>query len=113
VLVPGGILQFDRPELPGVAITAMWAYSNGFEFMVTRILPPDGPGFDRLAGHTSDGGRRGPAMHENLTTGLEFADGSRVLGHVPSPAGADEEPPVRVVDMLGGVSSSHRGDVWW
>jgi hypothetical protein len=113
VLVPGGILQFDRPEPTGVAITALWAYSNGFEFMVTRILPPDGPGFDRLRGHTSDGGRMGPAVHENLMTGLEFADGSQVLGHVPSPAGADEEPPSRVVDMLGG-GGGHRGDVrWW
>jgi hypothetical protein len=113
VLVPDGILQFDRPEPTGVAVTALWAYSNGFEFFVTRILPPDGPGFDRPRGRTPSGGRTGPAVHEDLTVGLECAHSSKVLGNVPSPAG-DEEPPSRVLDFLGGTGSTHRGDSrWW
>jgi hypothetical protein len=48
-----------------------------------------------------------------LTTGLGFADGTQVLGNVPSPAG-DEEPPSRILDFLGGFGSTHRGDSrWW
>jgi hypothetical protein len=113
VLVPGGNLRFDRPEPTGVAVTALWAYSNGFEFMVTRILPPDGPGFDRPRGRTPSGGRKGPAVHENLMIGLEPADGSQVLGNVPSPAGNDE-PTSRILDFGGGTGGTHRGDSrWW
>lgn len=44
-LVPVGALHFPRTEPSEVAVTAMLAYSNGFEFFVTRLLRPDGPGF--------------------------------------------------------------------
>lgn len=56
---------------------------------------------------------QGPAVHENMTFGLEFADGSQVIGNVPSPAG-NEDPPSRVLDFGGGTGSTHRGDSrWW
>jgi hypothetical protein len=55
----------------------------------------------------------GPPVHENMTVGLEFADGSQVIGNVPSPADS-EEPPSRVLDFGGGVGSAYRGDSrWW
>jgi hypothetical protein len=107
VLVPVGILQFDRTEPSAVAVTALWAYSNGFEFMLTRLLRPDGPSLHRAPMPSLRKG--GPGMRQPMTFGLGFADGSQVLGNVPSPAG-DEEPPSRILDFLGGFGSTHRGD---
>ncbi len=110
VLVPVGILQFDRTEPNAVAVTALWAYSNGFEFMLTRLLRPDGPGFYRDPMPMPPGVRkRGPRVRQPMMFGLECADGSRVLGNVPSPAG-DEEPLSRILDFGGGIGSTHRGD---
>jgi hypothetical protein len=45
-LVPISTLQFDRSEQTAIAITGVWAYSNGFEFFVTRLIRPDARGFD-------------------------------------------------------------------
>lgn len=113
VLVPVGILQFDRTEPSAVAVTALWAYSNGFEFIVTRLARPDGPGFEYGRGPSSRQRKDVPAVHQPMTVGLEFADGSQVIGNVPSPAG-NEEPPSRILDFGGGVGSTHRGDSrWW
>ncbi|HEY3652769.1 MAG TPA: hypothetical protein VGL33_32700, partial [Streptosporangiaceae bacterium] len=68
VLVPAGILQFDRTEPSKVAVTALSAYSNGFEFFITRLLRPDGPGFEY--GRVPSRRRmQGPAVHENMTVG--------------------------------------------
>jgi hypothetical protein len=113
-LVPVGTLHFTRTEPSEVAITAVLAYSNGFEFLVTRLLRPDGPGFGRGAGPTPPGLRRdGPSVSQPMTVGLEFADGSQVIGNVPSPHG-DEAPPGRILDFGGGVGSTHRSDSrWW
>ena len=110
--MPAGVLQFDRTEPSKIAVTALWAYSNGFEFFVTRLKRPDGPGF--AYGRVPPGRRvQGPAVLEPMTIGLEFADGSQVIGNVPSPAGS-EEPPSRILDFCGGTGSSHRGDSrWW
>jgi hypothetical protein len=112
VLVPVGILQFDQTEPSRVAITALWAYRNGFEFIVTRLVRPDGPGFEYGRG-PSRRRQDGPVVHQPMTVGLEFADGGQVIGNVPSPAG-NEEPPRRILDFGGGVGSTHRGDSrWW
>jgi hypothetical protein len=43
---PINTLQFDRSQQTAIAITALWAYSNGFEIFVTRLIRPDAPGFD-------------------------------------------------------------------
>jgi hypothetical protein len=105
VLVPVGILQFDRTEPSAVAVSALWAYSNGFDFMLTRLLRPDGPGLHRATMPSLRKG--GPGVRQPMTSGLGFADGSQVLGNVPSPAD-DEEPPSRILDFLGGFGSTHR-----
>lgn len=113
-LVPVGTLHFTRTEPSEVAVTAVLAYSNGFEFFVTRLLRPDGPGFGHGRGPTPPGLRKdGPAVHQLMTVGLEFADGSQVIGNVPSPPG-NEEPPGRILDFGGGVGTAHRSDSrWW
>jgi len=113
-LVPVGILHFTRTEPSEVAVTAVLAYSNGFEFLVTRLLRPDGPGFGHEAGPTPPGLRRdSPAVRQPMTIGLGFADGSQVTGDVPSPAG-NEVPTGRILNFGGSVGSTHRSDSrWW
>jgi hypothetical protein len=113
-LVPVGTLHFTRTEPSEVAITAVLAYSNGFEFLVTRLLRPDGPGFYHGAGPIPPGRRRGAAaVSQPMTVGLEFADGSQVIGNPASPLW-DEAPPGRILDFSGSVASSHRSDSrWW
>jgi hypothetical protein len=114
VLVPVGPLHFTRTEPSEVAVTAVLAYSNGFEFFVTRLLRPDGPGFGHRLGPSPPGLRRnGPVVNQLMTVGLEFADASQVIGNVPSPPG-NEGPPSRILDFCGGVGTTHRGDSrWW
>jgi hypothetical protein len=58
--VPVGTLHFTRTEPSEVAITAVLAYSNRFEFFVTRLLRPDGPGFGRGSGPTPPGNEAPP-----------------------------------------------------
>ena len=119
VLVPVGTLQFDRTALSAVAVTALWAYSNGFAFIVTRL----GPGVDGVHGPGPESGpstrrRRGGSRprrlgnRESMAIGLAFADGSQVLGRM-GPAG-NEEPPSRVLHPIDGVVRTHREDTrWW
>ena len=118
VLVPVGTLQFDRTALSVVAVTALWAYSNGFAFMVTRL----GPGVDGVHGPGPEPApstrrrRGGPPRfrnRESMAIGLAFADGSQVLGRVLGPAG-NEEPHGRVLHPIEGVVRTRREDArWW
>jgi hypothetical protein len=106
--VPVGILPFDRSESSAVAVTSMLAYSNGFEFFVTRLLRPDGPGFDSRPWPPPPGG---PAVRQSFEGGLEVADGRQVFGQVPP---SNDEPGGPIVRFGGGIGSSHREDSrWW
>jgi hypothetical protein len=49
-VVPISTLQFGRSEQTAIAITGISAYSNGFEFAVTRLIRPDLPGWDQDPG---------------------------------------------------------------
>jgi hypothetical protein len=112
-VVPVGTLQFEQTEASAVAVTCVLAYSHGFEFFVTRILRPDGPGFGHGTGPTPSRLRRGPAVHQSLEIGLEFADGGRVFAtDVPPPSDVEAAGPVLLFG--GGVGSAHRSDDrWW
>jgi hypothetical protein len=111
-VVPAGALHFPRTGPSEVAVTAVLAYSNGFEFFVTRLLRPDGPGFGS-GGGPGPPGRRRDGVEQPMTVGLEVADGSRVIGNVPSPP-LGEAPSYRILDFGGGVGSLHRSDSrWW
>ena len=48
--MPISTLQFDRSEQTAIAITGIWAYSNGFEIFVTCLIRPDAPRLRRRAG---------------------------------------------------------------
>src|SRR5580693_8851539 len=81
-VVPAGALHFPRTGPSEGAVTAVLAYSNGFEFFVTRLLRPDGPGRGS-GGGPGPPGRRRDGVEQPMTVGLEAADGSRVIGNVP------------------------------
>lgn len=81
--VPVGPLRFGRTEPSAIAITCVLAYSNGFEFFVTSLLPPDGPGFSHRTGPVLPGARRGPPR-----------SGSPLRSGLSSPTGARPSPPV-------------------
>jgi hypothetical protein len=108
-LVPINALRFDRSEQTAIAITGIWAYSNGFEFFVTRLIRPDVPGFD---GDPVPGAPRGVlAERQSFQISLQLADGSTVIS---GRSDGDAEPTGPILQSRGGGGSSHRMVLrWW
>jgi hypothetical protein len=108
-LVPISTLQFDRSEQTAIAITGVWAYSNGFEFSVTRLIRPDAPGFDE---DPVPGAPRGTlAERQSYQISLQLADGRMVTSRRP---GGDAEPTGPILQSRGGGGSSHHVVLrWW
>ena len=108
-LVPINTLQFDRSEQTAIAITGVWAYSNGFEFFVTRLIRPDAPGFDE---DPVPGAPRGTlAERQSFQISLQLADGSKVISGRPD---GDAEPTGPILRSRGGGGSSHHVVLrWW
>jgi hypothetical protein len=108
-LVPINALRFDRSEQTAIAITGVWAYSNGFEFFVTRLIRPDVPGFD---GDPVPGARRSVlAERQSFQISLQLADGSKVIS---GRSDGDAEPTGPILQSRGGGGSSHRMVLrWW
>jgi len=108
-LVPIGTLQFDRSEQTAIAVTGIWAYSNGFEFFVTRLIRPDAPGFDE---DPVPGAPRGMlAERQSYQVSLQLADGSEVIS---GRSDGDAEPAGPILRSRGGGGSSHRVVLrWW
>ena len=107
-MVPVGTLPFDCAGPSAVAVTGVLAYSNGFEFFVTRLLRPDGPGFDGGPWPPSPEARRvGPPARHTFEVGLEFAGGTQVFGNVP-PSNGDPAGPI--LRFSGGIGTAHRSD---
>src|ERR1700683_4541450 len=78
-LVPVNTLPFGRPAqtTTAIAITRVWAYSNGFEFFVPRLIRPDDPGFDE---DPVPGAPRGSlAERQSFQISLQLADGRNVV----------------------------------
>ena len=82
-IVPINTLLFDRSERAAIAITAMSAYTNGFEFSVTRLIKAGAPGWDQ----DPEPGVPGEpfAAHQSFEVSLQFSDGRTVIGKRPHP----------------------------
>jgi hypothetical protein len=107
--VPVNTLPFDRSEQTAIAITGVWAYSNGFEFFVTRLIRPDAPGFDEDPVPGSRG--RILAERQSFQVSLQLADGSKVIS---GRSDGDAEPTGPILRSRGGGGSSHRVVLrWW
>ncbi len=107
--VPVNTLPFGRPTQTAIAVTGVWAYSNGFEFFVTRLIRPDAPGFDE---DPVPGAPRGTlAERQPFRISLQLADGRKVVSGGP---GGGAEPTGPVLRSRGGGGSSHRLVLrWW
>jgi len=108
-LVPVNTLPFDRSEQTAIAITGVWAYSNGFEFFVTRLIRPDAPGFDE----DPVPGSRGSILAErqSFQVSLQLADGTKVIS---GRSDGDAKPTGPILRSRGGGGSSHRVVLrWW
>jgi hypothetical protein len=106
-IVPINTLQFDRSEQAAVAITGISAYSNGFEFAVTRLLRPGAPGFDAEV-PTPEGM---VLAHESFQISLQLSDGRKVISERPH---SDAEPTEPILRARGGGGTSHyQLSQWW
>jgi hypothetical protein len=108
-VVPIGTLQFDRWEQTAIAITGMSAYSNGFEFFMTRLIRPDILGWDE---DPMPGAPRGMLTErQSFQISLQLSDG-RMITSGKSPV--DAEPTEPILRSRGGGGTSHYTLLrWW
>jgi hypothetical protein len=109
-LVPVNTLPFGRPAqtTTAIAITGVWAYSNGFEFFVTRLIRPDAPGFDEDPVPVAPRGTL--AERQSFQISLQLAGGRKVVSGGPGGG----EPTGPILQSRGGGGSSHRVVLrWW
>lgn len=100
-IVPIKTLLFDRSDRAAIAITSMSAYTNGFEFVVTRLIRPGTPGWDQEPF----------AAHRSFEVSLQLSDGRTVSTGKPP---GDAEPAAPFLRMNGGGGSSHYNQSrWW
>lgn len=109
-----GTLQFDTTGPIAVAVTGLLAYSNGFEFFVTRLLRPDDPG------SPGGGGPRPPnpgmprISRESFKIGVEFAGGGQAFTGGFVEMRYEDEPDRPFLYPGGTVTKGHREDGrWW
>ena len=116
-IVPIGTRPFGRSEQTAITITAILAYSNGFEIFLTRLRRPDAPGFDE---DLEPGAPRDKlAGLEPFRFSVEFSDGRTVTHDKPygrssvRPRG-DAEPAEPILWSRGGGGTSHYQLMrWW
>ena len=100
-MVPAGTLLAGRSDRAAVAITSMAAYSNGFEFAVTRLVRPGTPGWDEEP----------VTAQSRFEVALRLSDGREVSAGRP-PVGTGPAGPF--LRMNGGGGSSHYNQTrWW
>ena len=104
-IVPISTLQFGRSAQTATAITAMSAYSNGFEVFVTRLIRPDVPGFDEDPVPGAPGGML--ADRQSFQISLQLSDGRMVTSGGQygdaEPAGPilrSRAPPIAAINGL-------------
>ena len=107
--MPINTLLFDRSERAAIAITGMWAYPNGFEFSVTRLIQPGTPGWDEDPVPGATGNRF--AAPPSFEVSLRLSDGRTVTGGRPD---GDSEPAGPILRRRGGGGTSHyQHHRWW
>lgn len=111
-VVPVGTLKFDTTGPSAVAVTGLLAYSNGFEFFVTRLVRPDDPG--SLIERRPPNPGRPRLSQEIFKVGVEFADGGQAFTHGWADMSYDDEPDRPFVYPGGTRIKRHREDGrWW
>jgi hypothetical protein len=97
-------LLLARTDLVAVAVTAIWAFSSGFEIWIGVVFRQPGPA---LQAEPDD---------QSLHIGVQFADGRKVanVGRVPGPAGSvPGNLLLRPLSFGGGMfHRSRRYGVW-
>jgi len=107
--VPISTLPFDRSEQTALAITGMSAYSNGFEFFVTRLIRPDLLGWDEDP--VPGAPRSMLTERQPFQISMRLSDG-RVVTSGKSPV--DAEPAGPILRSRGGGGTSHYTLMrWW
>ena len=116
-IVPIGTRPFGRSEQTAITITAILAYSNGFEIFLTRLRRPDARGFDEDLDPGPPGGTL--VDPETFRFTVEFSDGRTVThdgphGRSSGRARGDTEPVEPILWSRGGGGTSHYQLMrWW
>jgi hypothetical protein len=109
-IVPISTLPFDPSEQIAIAITGMSAYSNGFEFFMTRLIRPDLLGWDEDP--VPGAPPRGMLTERpSIKISLQLSDGRVVTSGKPP---VDAEPTEPILRSRGGGGTSHYTLTrWW
>jgi hypothetical protein len=113
-VVPVGSLKFDTTGPTAVAVTGLLAYSNGFEFFVTRLVRPDDPGSFVGRGPRPPNPGGPLAFRDPFKIGVGFAEGGQAFTGGFVDMSYDDEPDKPFLYPGGTVTRAHREDGrWW
>jgi hypothetical protein len=108
-IVPIGSLVFERSEQAAIAITGMSAYTNGFEFALTRLIRPGAPGWD--GGVVPGAPKDWRPVDRAAEISLQLSDGTIVISDRPHNS---SEPTGPILRPGGGGGTSHYQLLrWW
>jgi hypothetical protein len=95
-------LLLARTDMVAVAVTAIWAFSSGFEFWIGVLFRQPGPALQK------------EPDDQSLHIGLRFADGRKVanVGRLPAPAGSVAGNLILSPLSFGG-GMLHRSRTYW
>jgi hypothetical protein len=100
-IVPISTLLFGQSDRGATAITSMSAYTNGFGFVITRLVRPGTPGWDEEPF----------TAQSRFEVSLQLSDGRTVSTGRPT---GDTEPAGPFLRGNGGGGSSHYNQTrWW
>jgi hypothetical protein len=111
--IPGivrvGSLVFERSVDAAMAITGISAYTNGFEFALTRIIRPGAPGWDGGVMPAAPEPWRGVDRAAEIS--LQLSDGTIVTSDTPHDG---SEPAGPILRSDGGGGTANRQVLrWW
>jgi hypothetical protein len=113
-IVPIDTLHLGRSERAAIAITGMWAYTNGFEILVTALIHPDGPGFDAETPNDPT------LIIRPYRISVQLSDGRTITGERPrgdsgptGPTGQDGPAGPIMRPRGGGGTSHYQHSRWW